>query len=113
MEIDWNDWKLDKASGGRNYFESFLDADNGDARSESSGTMPHLCTARILTPPRSQVPSKVTRSDGAAQFLDIQGDLYGVSDDEEEDEERITRKMEMIRASPVRTTNLAAKSRSY
>lgn len=51
------------------------------------GTIPHLCTARILTPPRSQVPSKLTRSDGAAQFLDIQGDLYGVSDDEEEDED--------------------------
>ena len=51
------------------------------------GTIPHLCTARTLTPPCSQVPSKLTGSDGAAQFLDIQGDLYGVSDDEEEDED--------------------------
>ena len=34
---DWNDWKLDKASGGRNYFESSVDADNGDALSEDSG----------------------------------------------------------------------------
>ena len=30
-------WKLDQASGGRNYFGNFLDADNGDAASESSG----------------------------------------------------------------------------
>ena len=52
-KIDWNDWKLDKASGGRNYFESFLDADNGDALSEDSGYNSkslrhvHICQLRL------------------------------------------------------------------
>lgn len=52
-KIDWNDWKLDKASGGRNYFESFLDADNGDALSEDSGynrkslRHVHICQLRL------------------------------------------------------------------
>lgn len=52
-KIDWNDWKLDKASGGRNYFESFLDADNADALSEDSGYNSkslrhvHICQLRL------------------------------------------------------------------
>ena len=36
-QIDWNDWKLDRASGGEDYFLSFYRAENGDAQSESSG----------------------------------------------------------------------------
>jgi hypothetical protein len=36
-QIDWNDWKLDRASGGEDFFLSFFRAENGDARSESSG----------------------------------------------------------------------------
>ncbi|KAL2047016.1 hypothetical protein N7G274_001034 [Stereocaulon virgatum] len=66
-QIDWNDWKLDRASGAEDYFVSFYRAENGDARSETSG---------FHTPTLNNY-----------HFLDEEGDPYGVSEDEQVDVE--------------------------